>query len=178
LSDILDGIGFTEMLHIFLSNYPGDVKYGTIGKPVPGYDVRLVDDHGNLIEEAAVVGWQDEDKLIKAKAIVVLKSAKKVGRGTCPRAEGARQDCTRTLQISALDRIPQGAPKDNEWQVPAFQAQRRDAAIVNSRMRELIALLRALESPAREGAWYPTSDGTSCEYGPARFGQLNDRNVM
>jgi acyl-coenzyme A synthetase/AMP-(fatty) acid ligase len=59
------------MLHIFLSNYPGDVKYGTIGKPVPGYDVRLVDDHGNLIEEAAVVGWQDEDKLIKAKAIVV-----------------------------------------------------------------------------------------------------------
>ena len=38
--DILDGIGSTEMLHIFLSNYPGDVRYGTTGKPVPGYDIR------------------------------------------------------------------------------------------------------------------------------------------
>src|SRR5207248_5936113 len=33
---ILDGIGSTEMLHIFLSNRPGDVRYGTTGKPVPG----------------------------------------------------------------------------------------------------------------------------------------------
>ena len=41
--DILDGIGSTEMLHIFVSNRPGDVRYGTSGKPVPGYDVRLVD---------------------------------------------------------------------------------------------------------------------------------------
>ena len=49
--DILDGIGSTEMLHIFLSNYPGDVKYGTTGKPVPGYDIRLVDDDGNVDHE-------------------------------------------------------------------------------------------------------------------------------
>jgi benzoate-CoA ligase family protein len=45
-TDILDGIGSTEMLHIFLSNRAGDVKYGTTGKPVPGYDVKLVDDDG------------------------------------------------------------------------------------------------------------------------------------
>ncbi len=44
--DILDGIGSTEMLHIFLSNRADDVRYGTTGKPLPGYDVRLVDDHG------------------------------------------------------------------------------------------------------------------------------------
>ena len=44
--DMLDGIGSTEMLHIFISNRPGDVKYGTTGKPVPGYDIRLVDDDG------------------------------------------------------------------------------------------------------------------------------------
>ena len=44
--DILDGIGSTEMLHIFLSNRPGEVKYGTTGKPVPGYEVRLVDEEG------------------------------------------------------------------------------------------------------------------------------------
>jgi benzoate-CoA ligase len=35
-SELLDGIGSTEMLHIFLSNYPGDVRPGTTGKPVPG----------------------------------------------------------------------------------------------------------------------------------------------
>jgi benzoate-CoA ligase len=39
--DILDGIGSTEMLHIFLSNAPGDVHYGTSGRPVPGYDIEL-----------------------------------------------------------------------------------------------------------------------------------------
>ncbi|MEW6453791.1 MAG: benzoate-CoA ligase family protein [Pseudomonadota bacterium] len=44
--DILDGIGSTEMLHIFLSNRVGEVKYGTTGKPVPGYDCKLVDDDG------------------------------------------------------------------------------------------------------------------------------------
>jgi len=45
--DILDGVGSTEMLHIFLSNRPGDVVYGTSGTAVPGYDVRLVDEEGN-----------------------------------------------------------------------------------------------------------------------------------
>ena len=35
--DILDGVGSTELLHIFLSNSPGDIKYGTSGRPVPGY---------------------------------------------------------------------------------------------------------------------------------------------
>jgi benzoate-CoA ligase len=45
--EILDGIGSTEMLHIFLSNRPGEVRYGTTGKPVPGYQIRLVDESGN-----------------------------------------------------------------------------------------------------------------------------------
>jgi 4-hydroxybenzoate-CoA ligase len=44
--DILDGIGSTEMLHIYVSNAPGDVKYGTTGRAVPGYDVRLIDENG------------------------------------------------------------------------------------------------------------------------------------
>jgi benzoate-CoA ligase len=47
--DILDGIGSTEMLHIFISNRPGDVRYGTTGKPVPGYDIRLVDEQGAAV---------------------------------------------------------------------------------------------------------------------------------
>lgn len=45
-SDILDGIGSTEMLHIFLSNRPGDVRYGSSGRPVPGYALKLTDEDG------------------------------------------------------------------------------------------------------------------------------------
>ncbi|HEX9397886.1 MAG TPA: benzoate-CoA ligase family protein, partial [Burkholderiales bacterium] len=50
-TEVLDGIGSTEMLHIFLSNRPGEVRYGTTGKPVPGYELRLVDDHGTVISK-------------------------------------------------------------------------------------------------------------------------------
>jgi benzoate-CoA ligase len=45
--EILDGIGSTEMLHIFLSNRPGEVRYGTTGQPVPGYRLRVVGDDGH-----------------------------------------------------------------------------------------------------------------------------------
>jgi benzoate-CoA ligase len=44
--EILDGIGSTEMLHIFLSNRPGEVRYGTSGKAVPGYTLRVVNESG------------------------------------------------------------------------------------------------------------------------------------
>lgn len=43
---IVDGLGSTEMLHIFLSNQPDDVRYGTSGKAVPGYRLRIVDEDG------------------------------------------------------------------------------------------------------------------------------------
>ncbi|HEY7162994.1 MAG TPA: benzoate-CoA ligase family protein [Candidatus Binatia bacterium] len=52
--DILDGLGSTEMLHIFLSNRPGEVRYGTSGKPVPGYDIRLVDEDGNRVPRGEI----------------------------------------------------------------------------------------------------------------------------
>jgi benzoate-CoA ligase len=72
--DILDGLGSTEMLHIFLSNRPGDVRYGTSGKPVRGYDIRLVDEEGKPVAkeeigELQVAGptsaafyWNNRDK--------------------------------------------------------------------------------------------------------------------
>ena len=44
--DIIDGIGMTEMLHIFLSNRPGAVRPGTTGVAVPGYDLRILDEAG------------------------------------------------------------------------------------------------------------------------------------
>jgi benzoate-CoA ligase family protein len=50
-SDILDGIGSTEMLHIFLSNRPGDIDYGTTGRPVPGYDLDLRGDDGRPVAD-------------------------------------------------------------------------------------------------------------------------------
>jgi benzoate-CoA ligase family protein len=47
--DILDGIGMTEVLHIFLSNQPGQIRPGTTGVAVPGYDLRLLDESGNEV---------------------------------------------------------------------------------------------------------------------------------
>ena len=52
--EILDGIGSTEMLHIFVSNRPGEVRYGTTGKPVPGYALRVVDDAGNQVKTGEI----------------------------------------------------------------------------------------------------------------------------
>src|SRR5262245_55425710 len=52
--DILDGVGSTELLHIFLSNAPGDIKYGSSGRPVPGYQVRLVNEAGGDVADGEV----------------------------------------------------------------------------------------------------------------------------
>jgi benzoate-CoA ligase len=163
------------MLHIFLSNRLGDVRYGTTGKPVPGYDIRLVGDDGAVVKpgelgelqvrgptsavmywnnrdqsrstflgewtrsgdkyiedpdgyyvycgrrddmlkvggiyvapfevegallthpdvlEAAVVGWPDEDRLIKPKAFVVLKPSATAGDDT---ARALQEHCRRQL---------------------------------------------------------------------------------
>ncbi len=52
--DILDGIGSTEMLHIFLSNRPGEVRYGTTGMAVPGYELKLLGDSGDPVSDGEV----------------------------------------------------------------------------------------------------------------------------
>ena len=49
--DIVDGIGSTEMLHIFLSNRPDRVRYGTTGWPVPGYEIELRGDDGGPVPD-------------------------------------------------------------------------------------------------------------------------------
>jgi benzoate-CoA ligase len=49
--EIVDGIGSTEMLHIFLSNKPGQVRYGTTGWPVPGYEVELRGEDGQPVPD-------------------------------------------------------------------------------------------------------------------------------
>ena len=72
--EILDGIGSAEMFHIYISNYPGDVKLGSLGKLVPGYEARVVDPDGNDVatgdvgtlwikgESAAQGYWLDQVK--------------------------------------------------------------------------------------------------------------------
>lgn len=71
---LMDGIGSTEMLHIFLSNRPDDICYGTSGRPVPGYQVRLTDDEGQVVPAgeigelqvagptAAIAYWNNREK--------------------------------------------------------------------------------------------------------------------
>ncbi|MEK8052282.1 benzoate-CoA ligase family protein [Ideonella sp. DXS22W] len=73
-AEIIDGIGSTEMLHIFLSNRPGDVRYGTTGKPVAGYEVELRGEDGRPVPDgevgdlyiagpsAALMYWGNRDK--------------------------------------------------------------------------------------------------------------------
>ena len=48
---ILDGIGSTEMAHIFISNRLGDIHPGSTGRPVPGYEARIVDDNLNEVPD-------------------------------------------------------------------------------------------------------------------------------
>jgi benzoate-CoA ligase len=72
--DILDGIGSTEMLHIFLSNRAGEVRYGTTGVPVPGYDIELRGEDERPVRDgeigdlfvrgpsAALMYWGNRDK--------------------------------------------------------------------------------------------------------------------
>ena len=52
--EVIDGIGSTEMLHIFISNRPGEVAYGTTGKPVPGYDVELRGEDGKPVADGEI----------------------------------------------------------------------------------------------------------------------------
>jgi 4-hydroxybenzoate-CoA ligase len=52
--DIVDGVGSTEMLHIYLSNRPDDIRYGTSGRAVPGYELRLLDEHGNPVADEEI----------------------------------------------------------------------------------------------------------------------------
>ena len=72
--EIIDGIGSTEMLHVYLSNRPGDVRYGTTGRPVDGYEIELRDDAGTSVDvdqvgdlfvrgpSAALMYWSNRDK--------------------------------------------------------------------------------------------------------------------
>jgi len=52
--EILDGIGSTEMLHIFISSRPGKCKPGSCGFPVPGYDAKIVEESGANVPDGEI----------------------------------------------------------------------------------------------------------------------------
>ena len=72
--EISDGLGTTEMLHIYLTNAPGATKYGTTGKPVSGYDIKLIGEDGNPVKQgemgelyargptSAIMYWNNREK--------------------------------------------------------------------------------------------------------------------
>jgi benzoate-CoA ligase len=72
--EISDGLGTTEMLHIYLTNRPGATKYGTTGKPVPGYDIKLIGEDGAPVKQgemgemysrgptSAIMYWNNREK--------------------------------------------------------------------------------------------------------------------
>ena len=102
--DIVDGIGSTEMLHIFVSNRPGAVRYGTTGKAVPGYRVRLVDESGAPVQPgeigdlevsgptAAVFYWNQRERTRQT----FCGEWTKTGDKFCENADGDLVHCGRT----------------------------------------------------------------------------------
>ena len=91
-ANIVDGIGSTEMLHIFLSNRPADIRYGSTGKPVPGYAVELRGEDGQPVGDgeigdlyikgpsAALMYWANRDKTRDTFQGAWLKSGDKYVR--------------------------------------------------------------------------------------------------
>jgi benzoate-CoA ligase len=72
--EILDGIGSAEMFHIYISNYPCDVRPGSLGRIVPGYEAEIVDPEGRAVKDGepgrlrirggstALCYWADKEK--------------------------------------------------------------------------------------------------------------------
>jgi benzoate-CoA ligase len=90
--DILDGLGSSEMLHIYISNRPADVRYGTTGKPVEGYTIELRDESGGAVEDgvigdlwvkgpsAALLYWNSREKTLSTFHGPWLKTGDKYSR--------------------------------------------------------------------------------------------------
>lgn len=70
--EIIDGIGSTEMLHIFLSNVPGEVHYGSTGHPVPGYEVELRGEDGQALAPNADGSIDIGDLYIKGPSAALM----------------------------------------------------------------------------------------------------------
>ena len=89
------------MLHIFLSNRAGEVRYGTTGKPVPGYDIRLVADDGAVVKrgeigELQVRGPTGADHVLEQPGAVALRLSSANGRARATNTSRTRTAITST----------------------------------------------------------------------------------
>ncbi|KIN65344.1 Benzoate-coenzyme A ligase [Sulfitobacter noctilucae] len=138
--EILDGVGSTEMLHIFLSNQAGDVAYGTSGVAVPGYELRLVDENGQEVgagevgellvngASAANCYWNQRDKSRSTFEGVWTRTGDKYER----REDGRLVYCGRTddmFKVSGIWLSPfevEGALVDHPQVLEAAVVAHRD----------------------------------------------------
>ncbi len=138
---ILDGVGSTEMLHIFLSNRPGDIVYGTSGVAVPGYTLRLVDENdeevgvggvGELLVNGASAAncyWNQRDKTRSTFEGVWTRTGDKYEK----REDGRLVYCGRTddmFKVSGIWLSPfevEGALVDHPQVLEAAVVAHRDA---------------------------------------------------
>ena len=102
--EILDGIGMTEMLHIFLSNRCGQVRPGTTGVAVPGYDLRILDEEGDPVP-AGVPGPSMSGARPRRSA---------TGRVTRPRARCSR--ASGCVRVTPTSRTPTASTR--AWAAP------------------------------------------------------------
>jgi benzoate-CoA ligase family protein len=79
--DIIDGIGSTEVFHIFISNRPGDIRPGSSGKPVPGYEVRILDEDGNDVPQGEVGNLMVKGDTIALAYLHQYEKSKQTFRG-------------------------------------------------------------------------------------------------
>ncbi len=139
--EILDGVGSTEMLHIFLSNAPGDVVYGTSGTAVPGYALRLVGEDGEEVPvgevgellvngaSAANCYWNQRDKSRSTFEGVWTRTGDKYER----RADGRLVYCGRTddmFKVSGIWLSPfevEGALVSHPYVLEAAVVAHKDA---------------------------------------------------
>ncbi len=102
--DICNGVGGTELGHLYLTNVPGEVDYETSGVPIDGYDVRLVDENGQDVDDgeigelwvrgstAAAGYWNQREKTRRTFIGEWTRTGDKYGR----RSDGAYTYCGRT----------------------------------------------------------------------------------
>ncbi|MGF6937903.1 benzoate-CoA ligase [Paraburkholderia sp. UCT70] len=110
-AEILDGIGSTEMLHIFLSNRAGEVEYGTTGRPVPGYEVELRDEAGRPVPDGEV-----GDLFIKGaeRGADVLEQSRENARDVSRRMDQKRRQISASHERLLRLRGPQRRHAESE----------------------------------------------------------------
>ncbi len=101
--DIIDGVGSTELLHIFLSNRPGNIRYGASGKAVPGYDLRPVDEHGHSVPPEEI-----------GELLV---------RGPSAGGEGGRRDRSRVPTPNQVERDSGFLCCASDWNLPVQRSR-------------------------------------------------------